>query len=435
VIWCSKPEGRGSNVKSRSFAITLQRMPITLHWVGDDEADRVGDTRFLCYGSAEKDRESFRERLRNDPRSKAGDYLLAEIGGEPVGTATSLSLNMWVRGSQIPCQGVAWVGAIKTMRRRGGTGATGVASAVMRETIRKGRARGDVVSALMPFRGSFYEHFGYGFVERQINWTIPTSILPTGPFDGVRFYQPGDFTARAECLRRICRAGQCDIDRSNEFWQSLAKPGLDGMEIVDRPSADGPVHGAMFLMHQHAENNDTVRVIETFYEDIAALNRQLHFLASLRDQYSTVTMILPADLRLEWLLKETQLPHRSVNHAIAKATPVTRMQLRVLDHKRLLEALHLPDEVKGSATVAVQECEGCCSRFKVDISGGRAIVREAPAAHEEFACPDRVWATVACGDLPASHAVRLGLASSGDVAAALLDVLSRGPLPFSHEYF
>jgi predicted acetyltransferase len=410
-------------------------MPITLRWVGDDEADRVADTRFRCYGSAEKDRESFRERFRNNPRAKSGDYLLAEISGEPVGTATSLSLNMWVRGSQISCQGVAWVGAIKTMRRRGGNGSSGVASAVMRETLRKARERGDVVSALMPFRGSFYEHFGYGFVERQINWTIPISILPTGSFDGMRFYQPGDFTARAECLRRVCRRGQCDIERSDEFWQSLAKPGLEGMELVDRSDSDGAVRGEIFLMHQHAENNDTVRVIEIAYEDIAALKRQLHFLASLRDQYSTVTMILPADLRLEWLLKETQLPHRSVNHAIAKATPITRMQLRVLDHKRFLEALHLPGDVKGSATVAVQECEGGCSRFKVDISGGRAIVREASASHDEFACPDRVWAAVACGDLPASHAVRMGLASSGDAAATLLDALSRGPAPFSHEYF
>ena len=64
-------------MKSSSFAITLQRMSITLRWVGDDEADRVGDTRFLCYGSAEKDRESFRERLRNDPRSKAGLLSIA----------------------------------------------------------------------------------------------------------------------------------------------------------------------------------------------------------------------------------------------------------------------------------------------------------------------------------------------------------------------
>ena len=72
---------------SRFFA-----MAMTLRWVGADELDRIADTRFLCYGSAEKDRERFRERLRNDPRSKPGDYVLAEIDGQAVGTATRLSL-------------------------------------------------------------------------------------------------------------------------------------------------------------------------------------------------------------------------------------------------------------------------------------------------------------------------------------------------------
>ena len=30
-----------------------------------------------------------------------------------------------------------------------------------------------VISALMPFRGSFYEHFGYGIAECRCTWTVP----------------------------------------------------------------------------------------------------------------------------------------------------------------------------------------------------------------------------------------------------------------------
>src|SRR5437763_7688108 len=128
-------------------------MPMSLRWVGADELDRVAATRFLCYGSAERDRARCRERLLNDSRGKPGDYLLAEVDGRAVGTATSLSLKMWVRGGVIPCQGVAWGGAIKTFRRRGGgDGSTGVASGVMREVLRMARERGEVVTALMPLR-------------------------------------------------------------------------------------------------------------------------------------------------------------------------------------------------------------------------------------------------------------------------------------------
>lgn len=410
-------------------------MSIELRWVGTDDLERVALTRLRCYAPAAKDLDRYRERLLNDPRGKAGDYVLAEVGGEAVGTATSLSLTMWVRGAAIPCQGVAWVGAIKTMRRRGGgEGSRGVASAVMTELLRKARERGDVVSALMPFRGSFYEHFGYGLVERRNDWTLPMTVLPTGAFDGIRFYEPGDFAARARCLREANRAGQCDPERSDEFWRSLAPQAAEGMEIIDRPAPDGPARGWMLLVQKHENGKDILRVVESFCQDLNALRRQLHFLASLRDQYSSVQITLAAELRLNWLLKESQLPHRPVNHPFAKAEPVTRMQLRVLDHKRFLQALHLPIEARGSANVIVRECDGAASQFHVEIDGGRAAVT-GKASAELFDCPDRVWAAVASGDMPASEALRLGLASGSERAAGLLDVLNRGPAPFSHEYF
>ena len=70
-----------------------------------------------------------------------GDYLLAERNGTGIGTATSLRLTMSVRGSPVSCQGVAHVGTIKTERRKGG-----VATAVMRETLRMGREREHVIT-------------------------------------------------------------------------------------------------------------------------------------------------------------------------------------------------------------------------------------------------------------------------------------------------
>ena len=58
---------------------------------------------------------------------------------------------MWLRGAPLACQGVAWVGAIKTERRRAGSGGSseqqhGVATQVMHELLRKAR-RGDVDDA------------------------------------------------------------------------------------------------------------------------------------------------------------------------------------------------------------------------------------------------------------------------------------------------
>src|SRR3954465_6787186 len=179
-------------------------MSLSFKWVGREAADVVGQTRARCYAPGAQEVEVYRTRFAADGRITGDDVLIAERDGEAVGTATSYAMTMWARGQAFPCQGVAWVGTVKTQRRSGGG-----ASEIMRRTLDKARERGQVVSALMPFRASFYEHFGYGLVERQNIWTVPLAVLPTGRFESMRFYEDRDFDALVECRNRIARRGQC----------------------------------------------------------------------------------------------------------------------------------------------------------------------------------------------------------------------------------
>ena len=88
-------------------------MNLTMRWVGYDERPRVALAREQCYAMAGKEHGRYLELIDSDDRARPGDYLLAEHEGGAVGTATSYSMSMWVRGGRIPCQAVAWVGAIK----------------------------------------------------------------------------------------------------------------------------------------------------------------------------------------------------------------------------------------------------------------------------------------------------------------------------------
>src|SRR3954451_14258744 len=129
-------------------------MPLSLRRItleNDDDLDRLARTRMRCYSAAASDLETIRERLIIEPRNRSADFLLAEQDGVPVGTATGLRLTLWARGGSVPCQGVAWVGTIKTHRRGATDGKGGIATQLMRETLRMARERGQVVSALMPF--------------------------------------------------------------------------------------------------------------------------------------------------------------------------------------------------------------------------------------------------------------------------------------------
>lgn len=408
-------------------------MALSLRWVDHSQTEQIALTRLRCYGSASNELDRFRERLERDPRAGEKDFLLAEENGQAIGTATHYPMVLWARGSAFACQGVAWVGAIKTMRRRG-KDAPGVASSIMLEMLRHARERGDVLSALMPFRASYYEHFGYGIVERRCEWTLPLATLPTGAFDGIRFYTPDDFDARLASLRSVVSHGQCDIERSDAFWKASLASAEEGFQIVDRPDPHGPVLGAMLMTNGTINGKDGLKISDHWYQDIPALRRQLSFLSSLRDQYAAVQMVLPIDVRLNWLLKETQLPHRPVTHATAEARPYVRMQVRVLDHIKFLSGLNLPDDVAGSATVSILESEGYRSTLRVDVEHGHATATPSNVS-PDYECTDRVWAAVVCGNLSASEARSHGLATGSDRATGCLDLLARGPAPFCHETF
>jgi predicted acetyltransferase len=410
-------------------------MGLDLRWVGDDERDRVAETRMLCYASGRSELGRYIDRIRGDIHIKGGDFLLAERDGEPVGTATGIPMTMWVRGGPVPCQGVGFVGTIKTQRRKRIDG-RGIATALMQETLRSARERGYVVSALMPFRGSFYEHVGYGFVERRRDWTLPMSILPRGDFDDFRFFKPDDLDELIRFKQRLTERTHGDIERHRVVWERFIRQADNEYQVVDRATG-GPIRAYLAFGHVHNSGPDTLRVSEAMYEDIDGLKRILHFLESLRDQYTNATLILPADLRLNWLLRETQMTHRANrNHATAEARPFNRMQVRVLDHGRLLSAMRsLPAEASGKTVVAVHEPEGETLTLAIELAGGRAsAVKSSAAAAIELDA--RTWAAVVFGDLPASEAARLGLLKVHDhKALPVLDLFASGPAPWCHEYF
>jgi len=411
-------------------------MPLNLRWAQDDELDRVALTRMRAYAPASKDLPRFQERVRTDPRVKSGDFLLAELDGEPVGTATSLSLATWVRGGAAWCQGVAYVGTIRSHRRGGSADQPGVASRIMQETIRRAREREQSVSALMPFRNSFYERFGYGIVEQRHIWNVPVVLLPSGDFAGLRHYRSADLEALAACRQKqVCR-GQCDIKRTRDTWQDLIGQSEDGHLFVDRPEPTGPVRGFVYLETQVKPDGRWHLVVDDLgYEDVPALLRILRMLGSMKDQYATCGLTLPIDLPLNRLLRESQLPHRVVPHQAAECRVHTRMMMRILDHKAFLEAMvGLPPERRGRVVVAVHETENTVSRFAVEIEAGRVTVTPTDQA-PTFECRDHVWAGVATGDTTATQAFELGLATGSPAATAVLDTFAIGPRPFCSEAF
>lgn len=438
-------------------------MSLSLRWVDDSELPRVIEARQRSFGFAARDFDRYGDDLLNDQRRQGADYLLAERDGRVVGTTTGLPLTMWVRGARLGCQGVAYVGTLRTERRRGGGAAgsagsagsagaeRGIASQLMDATVRKARERRQPVSALMPFRASFYEHFGYGLVETRCEWNVPTGLLPAGDFAGYRFMEEADVPRVLELCHADARAGRCDIETHPSAFTTNRKWLEDGLCFVDEAEPDGPLRGWCFARATTRSDRRVNDVVEWAVDSPASLLRLLHWASSQKDQFPWTRLTLPAHVPLNWLLRERHLVSHAVEHATAELRAHSRMMLRVIDHVAFFKDQRLPAPhgaaphdaaphgaaatVGGAVTVAVHETEGEVSKFRLEVGDGRLDAAPSQAS-ADVECRDVVWAAVAAGELRASDAARFGLL---DVRRPdllpLLDALAEGPRPFCKEYF
>ena len=404
-------------------------MPLELTWTDTDDP-RVAAARARAYRVTDADRRALA--ADRDPRAQAGDAVLALDGTKPAATATALSMDIVIRGRRLPAQGVAWVGTDKTHRRTGGAGA-GAATQVMNAVLAKAREREQIVSALMPFRVSFYERFGYGVAERRARWRVPTNVLPRGDFGGLRYATPDDEASIADCRHSEAEAGHGDChfgDRGVAHWQNQSDK--KGLTFVDE--RDGRVDGyACLEIHgYHAPSDVTLPVHH--WATPESFRRQLHWLASLRDQHGRAEFHLPVDLPLDALLRERQLPHRPVIHETALCRTYTRMQCRILDHVAFCDGLTLPTARRGTAVVRIVECDGDPITLRLDLDAGQ-LSAAASDATPDAVLRDVDWATIAFGAGRASELARLKVIDCDTETAGLLDAFADGPAPWCNEYF
>jgi predicted acetyltransferase len=112
------------------------------------------------------------ERLRKNQNYYTGNVtLVAEEDGVAVADASAISMRQNIRGVVYPMAGVAGVATLPQARRRG------YARALLTRLLEQMRESGHVVSALYPFRPSFYERFGYVGLPRARTVTFSPSCF------------------------------------------------------------------------------------------------------------------------------------------------------------------------------------------------------------------------------------------------------------------
>jgi predicted acetyltransferase len=112
------------------------------------------------------------ERLKDNQRYYEEHLtLVAEVDGVAVADASAVPMQQNVRGGVYRMAGVAGVATLPQARRRG------YASALVTEILGLMRDQGHVVSALYPFRPSFYGRFGFAGLPKTRAVTFPPSSV------------------------------------------------------------------------------------------------------------------------------------------------------------------------------------------------------------------------------------------------------------------
>jgi predicted acetyltransferase len=320
---------------TRAGATCEQRGPLqeSLHYrfAREEEIDEVGRLIAHSFPSPTRTPESWHEQLR-DPiyGGGPGTLLLGQESGRTVAALQIHPLHQWVAGEALPMAGVGTV-AISPAHRRRRLGAELVSAA-----LRLARERGDVASALYPFRTSFYRNLGYGLAGEALQYQLPPSALPDSE-ERIRVEMLETEPARGEALElygrwAIHQNGQ--LQREKRLWTHLC--GAPARGLAGYRARDGALEGYAMVTYRTDLPPDKrfLDVEELVWVSPEARRGLYAWLSSLGDQWQQLLIrALPSQRFVDWV-SEPRLPYGSAPEWRLWAAAATLMlgpMFRLLD--------------------------------------------------------------------------------------------------------
>jgi predicted acetyltransferase len=366
--------------------------------------------------------EGILQRLRDDQRYYQEHVtLVAEVDGASVADASAIPMRQNVRGVVYQMAGVAGVATLPQARRRG------YARALVTEILGLMRDRGHVVSALYPFRPSFYGRLGYvGLPQTRTVAFSPASVaaLLAADLPGtVRCGQVADnypdyraFTGRLLTERH----GFAMLPESRLAQQRAAG---------DRWLATAWLHEAMTAAVTYRIEGFGRGLIADDLLAASPVGRALllQFFAAHADQVATITATIPADELPELWATD----FAAVTQATTSFPDSPAPMARVLSLERLAG---MPTGT-GRVTVEIVDDRFIAGRYTLDGTAGELDVqREATVTAEATLTPAGISGLIYGVLDPDDISIRGFGQVPGDVAARLRTMFPRR-MPYLHARF
>ena len=276
------------------------------------------------------------------------DVLVGLADNVLISALQILPLRQWIGGVPIPLAGVGIVTVSPTHRQKG------IAAALMTHALRVALERGDVASALYPFRFSFYQKLGYGAAGIALQYLVPPDALPAAE-ERERVERMDSQHARAEALALYgswMRGQNGQIERNPRLWDKYTS--AQDVGLFGYRSSHGALEGYALVTYRAdlPAPERFLEVSELVWTSDVARRGLLGWLASLGDQWRRIMIRALPSHQLGEMISEPVLPRGSApgwRLWAPSATHLTGPMFRLLDLPR---AWH-ERRVNGSSPLSI----------------------------------------------------------------------------------
>lgn len=267
-------------------------------------------------------------------------------GGELLGTAAALSLELSIPGGALPCAGVTWISVLPTHRRHG------IFARMMTDLIDGARRRGEPLAALWASEAGIYGRFGFGWATSRTRLSIETRGIapsrtpaPGGPWR-IRFAELDGAAALLAPIHASESARRGGLtSRSQAWWEERvlddtpdARGGASSKRLVVAVDRGGAargysiyrVSGIRGVLGTDHPSPGTIEVIELMADDDDASAALWRWLVGIDLVERVDALTRPVDDPLPFLFDD---PRR-----VTLTEQSDSLWLRLVDVPRALEA-------------------------------------------------------------------------------------------------
>lgn len=248
-----------------------------------------------------------------------------------------------LRDDTHPMAGVSFVASPPETRRQGHV------KEMLADALVECRENGAYLSALHPFKRTYYERFGWATCTRRVTHTLDPELLSfAGDHRHGEFVElePEEWERIAPVYETHAASYELTLARSEEWWQKRVLRGWQKDPYAYGWKRDGDLEAYLVYRVDDSDDGRILNVKEWSYTDHDARRSILRFLADHDSQVDEITV--------------STAPGHDLLDVIPNADDVqteldVSTMLRLVDVTDALKALSYPEDVSGEVTLDVSD--------------------------------------------------------------------------------